>query len=474
MAKSKLKEEVMNITGVVSYFGAWQTLKNKNPRELEELVIGLTAFLSHETDQNSEGDRLHYRDHFEKALYDLNWSLNDKTFYTGSGRRVPIRFIGPVKNGVAAQIGSPNPDFLTRWLFTHSTLAVRHGLAEVTLLLVPMKGEPSLEGRGVFSRMNTFENFAEQLEMLSPLSVDHPFALIGYSSREPLLEPTFLELPRSAQTQQSTPEAIIDRSIEFPPEYQQAGLGILSFFASYLNENYPDEQATVRIEQSGLSVRMIVESNSGNTEVIERALHEYELIVSGKERIDKFTTSEKLMLELRNELRVAKFRLESQQDIITLQNLNRQRNEDQIDGLMKLLGAGLKSGSEKHINIQVSPNFNNAISVEINQDISSALGNIGELLESLPHDSMALLSLKDLERSLASIEQETEKEKVRKSPAMSKFSRIVDQLSDKNSSIKKAIDAAEQGYDVAKKLASNYNKIASWCGLPTIPTILTS
>lgn len=310
--------------------------------------------------------------------------------------------------------------------------------------------------------------------MLSPLSVDHPFILIGYSSKESSSEPIPLELPRNAKLHQFAPDAIIDRSIEFPPEYQQAGLGILSFFASYLSENYPDEEATVRIEQSGLNVRMVVESSGGSKEVIERALHEYELIVSGKETIDKFTTNEKLMLELRNELRVAKFRLESQQDIIALQNLNRQRNEDQIDGLMKLLGLGLKSNTEKHINVQVSPQFQNSIQIEINQDISSALGNINELIESLPTNSDALLPLKDLERSLTSIEQEKEKVKVRKSPAMSKFNRIIEQLSDGNSAIKKAIDTAEQGYDVAKKLASNYNKIASWCGLPTVPTIFTN
>jgi hypothetical protein len=464
----------MRIAGIVSFADAWQTLKTKHAEELNEIVIGLNNFLNRNTEPSSDADRLNFREHFEKSFYDLGWSLNDRTFYTDTGRRVPIRFIGPVKNGVAAQIGSPNPDFLTRWLFTHSTLAVRHGLAEVPVLLVPMKDEPADEVRGHTSRLGTFEYYSEQLEMLSPLSVDHPFVLIGYSSKQSLFEPIPLELPRNAQPHQFAPDAIIDRSIEFPPEYQQAGLGILSFFASYLSENYPNEEATVRIEQSGLSVRMVVESSSGNKEVIERALHEYELIVSGKERIDKFTTNEKLMLEIRNELRVAKFRLESQQDIIALQNLNRQRNEDQIDGLMKLLGMGLRSNTEKHVNIQVSPQFQNSICIEVNQDISSALGNINELLESLPSDSDALLPLKDLERSLTSIEQEKEKDKVRRSPAMSKFNRIIDQLSDGNSAIKKAIDAAEQGYDVAKKLASNYNKIASWCGLPTVPTIFTS
>lgn len=464
----------MNIEGVVSFSDAWDTLNSKHKNELDELITGLTNYVAGNTELVGESDRRSYREYFEKSLYDLGWSLNDRTIYTDSGRRVPIRFIGPVKNGVAAQISSPSPDFLSRWLFNHSTLAIRHGLAEVAILLVPMKSEQNNEDRSSFSRMNSFEHYADQLEMLSPLSVDHPFIILGYSSQGSLLEPSILELARSEQYNSSAPESVVDRSIEFPPEYQQAGIGILNYFASYLNEEYPGENATVRIEQTGLNVRMVVESESGNKEVIEKALHEYELIVSGQERADKFTDSETLILELRNELRVAKFRLESQQDIISLQNLNQKKSETHIEGLMNLLGNGLKSSGENHINVQVNPCIQNSVAVEINQDVSLALGNIEEILESLPKDSEALLPLRDLEQSLITIESEKDKEKVRRSSTMSKFHRIIDQLSDGNSAIKKAIDAAEQGYDVAKKLAGNYNKIASWCGLPSIPTVFTS
>ncbi len=465
----------MNIERIVSFSGAWDTLNAKHKNELDELITGLTNYVAGNTELEGDSERRSYREYFEKSLYDLGWSLNDKTIYTDSGRRVPIRFIGPVKNGVAAQISSPSPDFLSRWLFNHSTLAIRYGLAEVAILLVPMKSEQKDEERTVFnSRLNSFEHYADQLEMLSPLSVDHPFIILGYSSQGSLLEPSVLELARSEQFNSYTPEPVVDRSIEFPPEYQQAGIGILNYFASYLNEEYPGENATVRIEQTGLNVRMVVVSESGSKEVIEKALHEYELIISGQERADKFTDSETLILELRNELRVAKFRLESQQDIISLQNLNQNKSESHIEGLMKLLGNGLKSSSENHINVQVNPCIQNSVVVEINQDVSLALGNIEELLESLPKDSEALLPLKDLEQSLITIESEKDKEKVRRSSTMSKFYRIIDQLSDVNSAIKKAVDAAEQGYDVAKKLAGNYNKIASWCGLPTIPTVFTS
>lgn len=48
------------------------------------------------------------------------------------------------------------------------------------------------------------------------------------------------------------------KAIEFPPEYQQAGVGILSYFGTYLREQYPEEKAKVKIEQDGLTVRQLL------------------------------------------------------------------------------------------------------------------------------------------------------------------------------------------------------------------------
>lgn len=378
-----------------------------------------------------------------------------------------------MKNGVAAQIAFPSPDYLTRWLFHYSTLAVRHGIAEIPVLLLPVITANTGVRSTPMGRITSYEYYAEQLKTLSPLSVNHQFLILGYSLESSGFEPEVTELYREILTDNDSATKIIDRSIEFPAEYQQAGLGILSFFASYLSDKYPDQDATVRIEQSGLNVRMVVESTSGSSEVIERALHEYELIVSGKQSVEAIGASDKLILELRNELRVAKFRLESQQDIITLQNTYHKRSENQIDGLLRLLGQGLSSNSNKAITVNVSPHFQNNLNVEINQNVSLALGNICELLEALPKDSEALLPLKDLEHSLTSIEREHDKDTVRTSSALSKFSRILEQVWDGGSALRKGIDAIEQGVDIAKSLVDNYNKIAAWCGLPAFTAAFT-
>jgi hypothetical protein len=99
-------------------------------------------------------------------------------------------------------------------------------------------------------------------------------------------------------------QIVINRSIEFPPQYHQAGLGILSYFGTVLREKYPDHNAAVRIEQDGLTVRLIVESETGDRQIIEKALEEYELVVRGEAAPDEFFQSRAKVLELKNELRI--------------------------------------------------------------------------------------------------------------------------------------------------------------------------
>ncbi|MFJ2360097.1 hypothetical protein [Pseudomonas fluorescens] len=455
----------MEIAGILSFGNAWESFESTHSTELQEIMTALQSF--YDQLQTNTGRHHNARDVFDEVLFGFGWNKNEGDLRAGL-KRIHARQIGCIKNGVAAQVAFPTPDYLTRWLFNHTTLAVRHGLIELPILLIPTHSTNSSVRNESINRITSFEYCAEQLKMLSPLSVSHPFIIIGYTIEQSILEPEILELPRETYSGKEAESKIIDRSIEFPPEYQQAGLGILSFFASYLSEKYPGQDATVRIEQSGLKVRMVIESTTGSSEIIERALHEYELIVSGKQSIETTGASERLILDLRNELRIAKFRLESQQDIIAVQRMHNQKSDDQINTLMKLLGHGLSAANEKNITVQISPNFQNTVTIEVNQNISLALGNVCELLEMLPNESEALLPLKDLERSLLTIEKEQSKDNVRSSSAMSKFGRVVEQISDGSSSLRKGIEAIEQGIDIAKKLAENYNKIAGWCGLPAL------
>lgn len=256
---------------------------------------------------------------------------------------------------------------------------------------------------------------------------------------------------------------VIERSIEFPPEYHQAGIGILSYFGSYLREQYSEESAAVKIEQDGLNVRMVIETECGNSETIEKALHEYELIVTGKESPEKYAKNEKLAFELRNELRIAQFRLESQQDLIGMQS-------SRIDQLLNIVGTGLSQ--KHHVAIDFKPEITLSSSVSINQNIAAALGHINELVEGIPQTNDAYLALNELKKSLTTIEADNDPASVRRSPAMSKFKRLIDNVVESSGGLNTAIKQAESGWEIFTELAGKYNKAAEWCGLPVIPSAL--
>ena len=97
----------------------------------------------------------------------------------------------------------------------------------------------------------------------------------------------------------------ITRSIEFPPAYHLAGIGILNYFGNIVHQKYPEEHVTVKIEQEGLTVRMIIETPEGIREQVEQTLTAYGLVVTGQMSPEKFTSDPHEVIELRNELRIA-------------------------------------------------------------------------------------------------------------------------------------------------------------------------
>tara|TARA_R110000772_G_scaffold268366_2_gene395158 strand:+ start:14950 stop:16308 length:1359 start_codon:yes stop_codon:yes gene_type:complete len=450
----------MFIDKVISYKNAWGEVSKNYSIELSDIQFALDDFIAGNVEIESDSGRSHPREAWEKALYDRGWELIDRTHYSTDGKRINIGRLGPIRNGLSATFPFGSFDHISRWLFQQSTIAVKNGLIKIPIMLVPVR-DFAKELDTHWMRRETFEINLSQLEMLAPLSHQYPFLIIGYSNQLGINSPEVFELESDSYVEKDN--SIIDRCIEFPPEYHQAGLDILNYFGTYLREQYPDENASVKIEQQGLKVRLVIQTKDGKSEIIEKALHEYVLIVTGAEPPEKFAKSDKLILELRNELRIAKFRLESQQDLIGMQN-------GRIDKLLNIVGDGL---SQKHqVVIDFKPAITLSNSVTINQDIAAALSHVNELMEELPSSNDAYFALKELEGSLAAIETDNDPESVRRSPAMSKFKRLIDKVVANGSELNSAIKKAESGWEIFSELAAKYNKVAEWCGLPTVPSAL--
>ncbi|WP_019411204.1 hypothetical protein [Pseudomonas psychrophila] len=446
----------MFINSVVSFKGAWDVVVKSDGGELEEAMEALAEMVTH---MEGNEQRSSYREFWDEALNKRGWKSIGKEFYEIGGRKVNLTHMGASKNGFCVSLPMGIVDTLSRWIFQQSTLAVKLGLIEIPVMLVPMRKFFRSSGSHLVRR-ESFEAHLSQLEVLSPLSHQHPFLILGYSSEASVKGPTVTEILPDTNVKQ--PNYVVDRSIEFPSEYHQAGLGILSFFGAYLREQYPEENASVKIEQQGLTVRMIIETESGRSEVVEKALHEYELIVTGAERPEKFTKSDKLILELRAELRIAKLRVESQQDIIGVQNA-------MYDRFLGVVGVGLSA--KNTVMIDFKPDISIVNTVEINLDIAAVLGGLNELLEGIPSTSPAHLTFKELEGALSSVEKCKDPDAVRASPAMSKFRRVIESALEKGTEINTALDKLDAGWEIFKDVAGKYNRIAEWCGLPQVPSV---
>lgn len=450
----------MYITKVVTYNGAWQTLVSNHEETLQEIISALDAifpFLYESRTRRMASPGLsHHRDYWHRLFRERGWT--DLPTVSNRGAKVNLKTMGPTNQYISVTYPFNGIDFFTKWLFNLTIVALRNEVIEIPIYLTPTSELQKATDGLIVSFKDNFDSIHRQLDSLSPLNYPFPFVVLGFDLKDSPLQ--IFEID-STYTNDSP---VIDRSIEFPAEYHLAGLGILNFFATYLREQYPSEDAKVKIEQDGLIVRLIVESRDGSSEVIEKALHEYEMIVTGQQEPEAIIKNEKLMFELRNELRMAKFRIETQQDLISLQT-------GQIDRLLSIVGEGLANKS--HVTIDFRPTISTISTVTINQDLSKMISELHKLCELVPSSNPYHAKLKDLKEPLSQIVNETNPEIVKKSTAMSKLKDILDIVSDGSDTIDKTINVGKKGLDAIRELAGYYNKVAQWCGLPVVPSILT-
>lgn len=451
----------MIISKVITYKNAWDNLVQNHQTELNDILEALPEFIDEYIASRDADERPMFRDIWDEKLADRGWETIDSCFYTEDGQRIYIGNLGPIKNDVSVTISFGHIDFSNRWLFQQTTLAGKYGVAKIPILLVPLQEFGRQVEDRFFSRMS-FEQYQRFIEPLTPFSNAYPFLILGYTNQTNLFDIEIIEL--AADPLVLNNNIVIDRCIEFPPEYYQAGLNILNFFGTYIREQYPDENAKVKIEQKDKIVRLIIETEDGKTETIEKALEEYQLVITGQKLPEEVTNNASLILELKSELRLAKYRVETQQDIMLVQN-------SRIDKLLEIVAEGLTN--KMPINIEFKPVITIDNKILNNQNVSSAISDINDLKLLLSHSSPEYLELQNLEGSLIAIEKENNPDVVKKSTAMVKLKKFIETVSEGNEQVAKIIKTTETGIDIFKNLAGKYNSIAEWCGLPQVPKILT-
>lgn len=452
----------MFLNEVINYLSAWEEFNELYPEEYLDII---TSIENLNIQKEALDGKLPFenigisRESWESFLLNHGWSK-----YRENGRLRGI--IGLKKNMTTAKLLIGSRDIVNSWLFTESNLAIKSDNCKIPILILPMKETSESLGRHANLRDN-FERILSVLKEISPLTLEYPFLILGISDHETPLE--IINIPSNMEGHNSN--VVMNRSIEFPPEYYQAGLGILSYFHNILNEKYPGIQATVRIIQDGLVVKMIVETEDGNRHIVEKALEEYDLILKGEMRPeDYFDPSAQIqILELKNELRMAQVRIESQKELLAFKRNQIMENKIHISKLFEMISNGIKPPII-HNHVSSSPVI--TVDTTLNQqtniynELSKTVDTIRDLKSILTSpDDIKLLN--EVERELS----ETDESKLKDSTGVSKLKAFLDNVSNAESSVSKSITTTNESLQLVKKLAKHYNTIAPWCGLPGIPFI---
>jgi DNA-binding response OmpR family regulator len=262
----------------------------------------------------------------------------------------------------------------------------------------------------------------------------------------------------------------IVRSIEFPPEYHQAGVSILNFFGTVLRKKCPSDKAKIRIEQDGLKVTMIIDPLEGKPEVIEQALDEYGLLVVGQISPEAFTDDKLLIIDLKNQLRLAASQIQTQKELLEYQHDRTKEKDVTIDKLLSMVGDAIQNPSK--LMIQVSPKAEVHVSQEI-QLVSKVTPmiqtNLNELRKKLPEGSEEVSAIQEIQSAMQSIQTSDSRKQVKESSAMSKLKRFLENMNQDDSKFGKTIRGVRDGVGIIQEMAKYYNDIAQWCGLPQVP-----
>jgi pyruvate kinase len=255
----------------------------------------------------------------------------------------------------------------------------------------------------------------------------------------------------------------IHRSIEFPPEYRESGIAILSYFSKIVQSKYRDLEVGVTIGQLGNKVTLVVETPEGKKEAIEQTLAEYGMVVLGEMAPEELLDSKIEALALRQELRLAQVRIEGLKEIGILQN-------ETLRDLNRMLALSIQSRGQTTIIEGPTAIAVAAASATANlQQLRILQGGLSELEQTLPKDSEERSEVSEAREALEKVSREDDPRTIARSGAMNKLRRFLERLGDDKSPVAKTVRGIRQGIEIAQGIARAYNAVADWCGLPHVP-----
>lgn len=198
----------------------------------------------------------------------------------------------------------------------------------------------------------------------------HPFQPIFVSLRNNCenlriweLDYQFLETSKARYDIDQGFKTSISHTADFPKEFEQAGISILTYFGKIVKDKYPNKEVTVQIKQGSENVTMIIEMDETDRDTVENTLRDYGDVISSKMSVEDFLSDTKQVLELKSQLNFAKAQYETQIEI------NRQLGavyQNQFDTLKQLLSEAIQRSPNQNILLDIRQNVNQTLNSNIN------------------------------------------------------------------------------------------------------------
>jgi predicted SnoaL-like aldol condensation-catalyzing enzyme len=321
----------LHINKVISYQNGWEQLQMSFPsvfEDIQETLKGLNVenLTNSKLSRPFSGARRKSEElpitpnsfsfTFDSLIQRLGW---DSYRLRASERAGLSLYAKNLKDTVSCRLlSSDRMQQFPNWLFVETTRLYSNEVAKLSVLLVPNEDVRSLleSDRATFP-LFTIERCFAQLNDLSPLKNEAPFVVLGFTTQAEFLVPEVIEIEADSSIADKN-QTIIEKSIEFPPEHYQAGVGILSYFGEVLKAKHPESKSKVRIEQDGSIVRLHILSKNGEKEIIEKTLEEYTLVVADKAKPESLFSDQMQIMALSHKLEMAKMEVRQTQSMLLL------------------------------------------------------------------------------------------------------------------------------------------------------------
>lgn len=288
------------------------------------------------------------------------------------------------------------------------------------------------------------------LEEIGTENVIYPLLILGLGFKKENMKIQHIE-PQNIK---------VNRCITFAPEYYQAGLSILNYFGTVLRNKYPEQKATVKIEQHENMVRMIVESENGDKDIIEKALYEYELVMSGQTSVEDFYQEQAQIIGLKQHMRILEVQLENQRDLLRWQDRNHQETQNRILDLQEVI-RGLLNQTKAPITINNYLTNQQTVNINHKNELNRSYDLLDELIDAVKDESLKS-QLRDLQNAVDQSKNLEQAAQVKDSSGFKKLSKFIKQANDTSSDVHGILDKTDKAIGLIEKLTAHYDKLVQF------------